>query len=70
MRVYATAMNHENTRFALTEGEKILSTLENCLQVPYALPKMDQIFILRLGKGDFVASFDPNMDGLDSSDGL
>lgn len=53
MRVFAAPINYEKTRFALVAGEKVLKTLENYLQVPYALPKMDQIFLLRLGKGEY-----------------
>lgn len=45
MRVLATSTNYEKTAFPLAEGEKLMKALENYLQVPYALPKIDQIFI-------------------------
>lgn len=43
MRVFATPNAYNRTGFLLSEGEKAVKALENYLQVPYALPKLDQI---------------------------
>lgn len=49
-RTYATPAQVENTDFALHEGEKILNAISNYLNVPFTLPKMDQV-----GVPDFAA---------------
>lgn len=44
MRALATQSDYNKTIFPLVEGEKLFKALENYLQVPYVLPKLDQIF--------------------------
>lgn len=51
MRVFATPSNYAKTEFPLVEGEKAIKALENYLQVPYVLAKMDQIFFLNSSGG-------------------
>lgn len=51
MSVLATPSKYNFTRFPLVEGEKAIKTLAHYLQVPYVLPKMDQIFVLKMGGG-------------------
>lgn len=43
MRVFATPNAYNETEFLLGESEKAVKVLENYLQLPYALPKLDQI---------------------------
>lgn len=43
MRIFATPTAYNETEFLLGESEKAVKVLENYLQLPYALPKLDQI---------------------------
>lgn len=45
MRVLSSLANYEKTQFPLVEGEKLMNALENYLQVPHGLPKIEQLFI-------------------------
>lgn len=42
-RVFASAYNIDTVDLALKDGEQILNTFENYLQVNYTLTKMDQV---------------------------
>lgn len=52
MRVFAAPEDYERTNFPLVEGEKLMKALTNYLQVPYPLPKMDQMFLPNWGGGE------------------
>lgn len=44
-RVYANPIDYKTGEFAVAEGERILNAIANYLQVPFSLPKMDQVAI-------------------------
>lgn len=52
MRVLATPKAYNRTTFLLNEGEKAIQILEDYLQVPYALPKLDQIAYINQPGGE------------------
>lgn len=61
MRVFAAPENYELINFPLVEGGKMMKALTNYLQVPYPLPKMDQIFLTNWGGGkDYILAFSRN----------
>lgn len=44
-RVFTTKNKLHQTQYALNEGVNVLNAIENYLQVPYSLPKIDQTVV-------------------------
>lgn len=52
-RVFAPPMKIDTADFGMDVGQKVLSTLEDYLQVNYSLPKMDQVAMPAFGGGNY-----------------
>lgn len=55
-RVYANPNDYEIGEYAVAEGGRILNAIANYLQVPFSLPKMDQVAIpeFRAGGNNYI----------------